>query len=180
MIIEINFNPIVPLIKHELHLMENTRVLETLTICKWSLRIPLSLTTNFKKKKIQESKKKLEKVLYKHCNSCKECNTKQRFSSRFRRRCQSFWRISANGASSIQQKPFINAIRMEAVFAFRNGLQCLLRLVLTQAYWASVVIRLGQPSALTKDYSGIGLYCWSIESSNNNLSFWINRGIHFW
>lgn len=59
---------------------------------------------------------------------------------------------SGKPADSIPAKPFINSDLMETMVRFRYAPQDLLRpVVLRQAYWASVVIGLGQPPTLPKD-----------------------------
>ncbi|KAF7148574.1 hypothetical protein RHSIM_Rhsim03G0205900 [Rhododendron simsii] len=82
-------------------------------------------------------------------------------------------RVSTNRTSSIQAKPFIDAISMEAMPAFGYAPQRFPGPVLGQAYWAGTVIGLRQTPALAENYLRERVYCRPVEACNEG-GLWSN------
>ncbi|KAF7147565.1 hypothetical protein RHSIM_Rhsim03G0206900 [Rhododendron simsii] len=82
-------------------------------------------------------------------------------------------RVSTNRTGSIQAKPFIDAISMEAMPAFGYAPQRFPGPVLGQAYWAGTVIGLRQTPALAENYLRERVYCRPVEACNEG-GLWSN------
>lgn len=81
-------------------------------------------------------------------------------------------RISANWTSTVHPQPFINALRMEAMFTLRYAPKCILGIVIHKAYWASDTIRPREASTFSDNYFCVGFNNRVIKASYNCRRLW--------